>query len=137
MINAENDSTIVKMFQYTSWHHRDRTPLSTKSFLYMMGSVTEWQENNNSFKPICIMSKYIFPHTWVILACKHPSIIPLSINGHPKKQPYYLVMRTITASHLSSTYCPTCFKLDDIGMQAHSFLRLSVATLKSTFITCS
>ncbi|XP_045159751.1 receptor-type tyrosine-protein phosphatase mu-like isoform X3 [Mercenaria mercenaria] len=57
LLTQNTDSVVVKMFQYTSWHQRDKIPTSTKSFLYMMGCVDEWQKNTNSQSPICVMSK--------------------------------------------------------------------------------
>ncbi|KAL4236575.1 hypothetical protein ACF0H5_004960 [Mactra antiquata] len=57
LLTLNTDSIVIKMFQYTSWHQRDRTPMSTKSFLYMMGSIDEWQKSTGSSSPICIMAK--------------------------------------------------------------------------------
>ncbi|WAR23128.1 PTPRM-like protein [Mya arenaria] len=47
LLTKSRDSLVVKMFHYTSWHTRDLVPTSTRSFLYMMGCVDEWQQKNN------------------------------------------------------------------------------------------
>jgi len=59
ILTQSTGSVIVKMFHYTSWNERDKIPTSTRSFLYMMGIVDEWQKSNNSRRPVCVMSKYV------------------------------------------------------------------------------
>ncbi|XP_052775991.1 receptor-type tyrosine-protein phosphatase mu-like isoform X2 [Mya arenaria] len=57
LLTKSRDSLVVKMFHYTSWHTRDLVPTSTRSFLYMMGCVDEWQQKNNPLSTVCVMSK--------------------------------------------------------------------------------
>ncbi|KAK3577546.1 hypothetical protein CHS0354_026514 [Potamilus streckersoni] len=50
------DQTILKMFHYTSWD-QNKGPSSTKSFIYMMGCLDDWQERTNPLSPVCIVSR--------------------------------------------------------------------------------
>ncbi|XP_069126271.1 receptor-type tyrosine-protein phosphatase epsilon-like [Argopecten irradians] len=49
--------SVVKTFQLTCWPAKEKTPHSSKSMIYLMGCVEEWQQRTNPLNPVCIMSK--------------------------------------------------------------------------------
>ncbi|KAK3090093.1 hypothetical protein FSP39_009137 [Pinctada imbricata] len=52
-----NESTVIKIFQLNSWPGRDKGSFSSRSLIYLMGFVEEWQQKTNPLNPVCVMSK--------------------------------------------------------------------------------
>ncbi|KAJ8305250.1 hypothetical protein KUTeg_015795, partial [Tegillarca granosa] len=52
-----NDYMILKIFQLTCWPGKEKSQFSTKSLIYLMGCVEEWQQKTNPHNPVCVMSK--------------------------------------------------------------------------------
>ncbi|KAL5022618.1 hypothetical protein ScPMuIL_001773 [Solemya velum] len=57
VVDVMDEYLIVKMFHLMCWSSRDKPPLSTKSLVFMMGCVEEWQQKTNPLRPVCLMSK--------------------------------------------------------------------------------
>lgn len=69
--DASQDITIVKMFQLNSWPSKEKTPFSSKSLIYLMGFVEEWQQRTNPLNPVLVMSKDGFTRVGVYCACNY------------------------------------------------------------------
>ncbi|XP_033738828.1 receptor-type tyrosine-protein phosphatase mu-like [Pecten maximus] len=57
MSDITAEYAVVKTFQLTCWPAKEKTPHSSKSMIYLMGCVEEWQQRTNPLNPVCIMSK--------------------------------------------------------------------------------
>nr|XP_022317886.1 receptor-type tyrosine-protein phosphatase epsilon-like isoform X2 [Crassostrea virginica] len=69
--DTNQDVTIVKMFQLNSWPSKDKTPFSSKSLIYLMGFVEEWQQRTNPLNPVLVLSKDGFTRVGVYCACNY------------------------------------------------------------------
>ncbi|XP_076093881.1 receptor-type tyrosine-protein phosphatase epsilon-like [Mytilus galloprovincialis] len=47
----------VRMFHLTCWLGREKDSMNSKSLIYLMELVEQWQHRNNPLNPVCVMSK--------------------------------------------------------------------------------
>ncbi|XP_062592748.1 receptor-type tyrosine-protein phosphatase epsilon-like isoform X2 [Saccostrea cucullata] len=69
--DSGQDTTIVKIFQLNSWASKEKTPFSSKSLIYLMGFVEEWQQKTNPLNPVLVMSKDGLTRVGVYCACNY------------------------------------------------------------------
>ncbi|XP_061181738.1 receptor-type tyrosine-protein phosphatase epsilon-like isoform X1 [Saccostrea echinata] len=69
--DSGQDTTIVKIFQLNSWPSKEKTPFSSKSLIYLMGFVEEWQQKTNPLNPVLVMSKDGLTRVGVYCACNY------------------------------------------------------------------